>query len=186
MKFENLETAIVRELESRHLIISCAESFTGGMIASRLINVPGASNVLKESLITYCDEAKMNRLFVNPETIAAHSAVSRECVEEMAEGIIRATGCDVGVASTGYAGSNANADSIASAAPVDIADFNANADSVANAAPDGEKDGHIFLAVSFRGQTNVLEMHLNYDRNTVRKIATEHALKLVSKMLEDF
>lgn len=152
---EDIEDVVVRELDEKHLTISCAESFTGGMIASRLINVAGASNVLKESLVTYCDEAKMNRLFVNPETIAKYSAVSRECVTEMAEGVIRATGCDVGVATTGYAG------------------------------PDGEEAGHVFFAVSFRRQTVVKEMHLGFDRNLVREAGTIRALALVHQILKN-
>lgn len=154
-ELEEIENVVVRELTEKHLYISCAESFTGGMIASRLINVAGASNVLKESLVTYCDEAKMNRLFVNPETIEKHSAVSKECVEEMAEGIIRATGCDVGVATTGYAG------------------------------PIGVEAGHVFIAVCFHGNTTVKEMHLGHDRNLVRKTATIRALELVHQILKD-
>lgn len=152
---DDIEDVVVRDLEEKHLYISCAESFTGGMVASRLINVSGASNVLKESLVTYCDEAKMNRLFVDPETIKKHSAVSFECAKEMAEGVIRATGCDVGVATTGYAG------------------------------PDGEEAGHIFFAVSFKGKTVVKEMNLAFDRNLVREAAVIRVLALVHQILKD-
>ena len=114
-----------------------------------------ASNVLKESLVTYCDEAKMNRLFVDPETIKKHSAVSFECAKEMAEGVIRATGCDVGVATTGYAG------------------------------PDGEEAGHIFFAVSFKDKTVVKEMNLAFDRNLVREAAVIRVLALVHQILKE-
>ena len=152
---DDIEDVVVRDLEQKHLHISCAESFTGGMVASRLINVAGASDVLKESLVTYCDEAKINRLFVNPDTIQQYSAVSRECAQEMAEGIIRATGCDVGIATTGYAG------------------------------PDGEDAGHVFFAVSFQGKTIVKEMHLGFERNLVREAATIRVLALVHQMLKD-
>ncbi len=152
---DEIEDVVVRDLETKHLYLSCAESFTGGMVSARLINVPGASNVLKESFVTYCDEAKIERLFVDPETIKKYGAVSLECVREMAEGVKRATGCDVGVATTGYAG------------------------------PDGEEAGHIFFAVSFRGKTIVKEMHLGYDRNLVREAATIRVLALVHQILKD-
>lgn len=152
---DDIEDVVVRDLEQKHLHISCAESFTGGMVASRLINVAGASDVLKESLVTYCDEAKINRLFVNPDTIQQYSAVSSECAQEMAEGIIRATGSDVGIATTGYAG------------------------------PDGEDAGHVFFAVSFQGKTIVKEMHLGFERNLVREAATIRVLALVHQILKD-
>lgn len=153
---EDIEDVVVNDLEKNHLTISCAESFTGGMVASRLINVAGASNVLKESMITYCDEAKISRLQVDPETIEKYSAVSKECAQEMAQGIIKATGCDVGIATTGYAG------------------------------PEGEDAGHVFFAVSFRGNTIVKEMHLGFERNLVREAATIRVLALVHQILKVF
>ncbi|WP_330642862.1 CinA family protein, partial [Anaerostipes caccae] len=97
---ETLEEVVVKMLESRGDKIACAESCTGGLLAGRLINVPGASNVLEESFITYSNEAKKKYLGVKEDTLKAHGAVSEETAREMAEGVLRASGADIGVGIT--------------------------------------------------------------------------------------
>jgi nicotinamide-nucleotide amidase len=101
---EDIEAVIVRELTARKQTLALAESCTGGCIAHRITNVPGASAVLIAGLVTYANEAKVKFVGVRPETLAAHGAVSEPVVREMAEGARRETGADYGIAVTGIAG----------------------------------------------------------------------------------
>ena len=101
---ENQETALVRLLNDKGLKISMAESCTGGLLAKRITDVSGASNVLEISFVTYANEAKEKYLGVKRETLAAHGAVSSEVSIEMAEGVRRVSGADIGVGITGIAG----------------------------------------------------------------------------------
>ena len=101
---EDIEAVIVRELAARKQTLAIAESCTGGCIAHRITNVPGASVVLIAGLVTYANEAKIKFVGVLPETLAAHGAVSEAVVREMAEGARRETGADFGIAVTGIAG----------------------------------------------------------------------------------
>ena len=94
---ENLEDKIVKRLAENHLSIAAAESCTGGLVAATLINVPGASDVLEESYITYSDAVKHKVLGVSEETLQKHTAVSKEVAEEMVRGVTK-------VAVTGIAG----------------------------------------------------------------------------------
>lgn len=101
---EPLEDAVAKLLLSRKLKISTAESCTGGMIASRLINYPGISDVFIEGIVCYSNESKMKRLGVRRETLESYGAVSRETAEEMALGSAREAGADVSISVTGIAG----------------------------------------------------------------------------------
>lgn len=101
---ESLEEALVSLLKKKGKKIAMAESITGGLLAATLINVPGASAVLEESFVTYSNEAKHKRLGVKEETLLSCGAVSEETAKEMAEGVCRASGADVGIAVTGIAG----------------------------------------------------------------------------------
>lgn len=98
------EEELVRVLREKKWIISSAESCTGGMIASAIVNVAGASEVFKESFVTYANEAKEKYLNVRCETIETYGVVSEETVREMAEGCARATGADVTIVTSGVAG----------------------------------------------------------------------------------
>lgn len=84
--------------------VSFAESCTGGMLTSKLVDLPGASNVLDESHVTYANAAKVQVLGVNTDTLDQFGAVSAECAAEMAEGVRRISGADYGVSVTGIAG----------------------------------------------------------------------------------
>ncbi len=84
--------------------IAVAESCTGGLIAHRLTNVAGVSDVLCETLVTYSNESKIRRLGVPRELIVRHGAVSEEVARAMALGVARTSGADLGVAVTGIAG----------------------------------------------------------------------------------
>lgn len=100
----NLETVVVRELAGKGLTLATAESCTGGLIASRLTDVPGASEVLTHGFVTYANEAKESALGVKSESLASHGAVSEEVCREMAEGALRASGAALAISVTGIAG----------------------------------------------------------------------------------
>jgi nicotinamide-nucleotide amidase len=99
-----MEDVVGRILTERHLTLAVAESCTGGMIGHRITNVPGASNYLRADLVTYSNESKVQLLGVSEETLKQHGAVSEQCVLEMAAGVRRVTGADIGLATSGIAG----------------------------------------------------------------------------------
>lgn len=99
-----LEMAVAKLLSEHHLTVTTAESCTGGLLAGRLINVPGISENLKEGYITYSNEAKEKLLGVSHETLEKYGAVSEETVLEMAEGGAKAANADICVSISGIAG----------------------------------------------------------------------------------
>ena len=101
---ESLAQVVIKMLKEQGKYISFAESCTGGMLASILVDVPGASHVLKESFITYSNDSKINRLNVKKSTLEKYGAVSSQTAEEMAKGMYEAADCDIAVAVTGIAG----------------------------------------------------------------------------------
>jgi nicotinamide-nucleotide amidase len=101
---DSLEAVIIRLLTERKKTLALAESCTGGGIANRLTNVPGASAVFLAGWVTYSNEAKESLLGVSAETLAAHGAVSEAIAREMAEGARRRTGADYAISVTGIAG----------------------------------------------------------------------------------
>ena len=101
---ETLEAVVVRLLKERNLTITTAESCTGGLLAGRLINVPGASDCFREGFITYSNKAKRKYLDVEKSTLKKYGAVSKETVKEMAKGGIFATDSDICIAVSGLAG----------------------------------------------------------------------------------
>ena len=101
---ETLEMAVVRLLKKYDLTVATAESCTGGLVAGRIVNVPGASDVFREGFITYSNKAKRKHLDVSMNTIKKYGAVSKETAREMAVGGVFATDSDICVAITGLAG----------------------------------------------------------------------------------
>lgn len=99
-----LEMAVADLLKKYNLTAATAESCTGGLLAGRLINVPGISANFKEGYITYSNEAKEKLLEVSKDTLKKYGAVSHETAEEMAAGGAEAANADVCVAVTGIAG----------------------------------------------------------------------------------
>lgn len=101
---ETLETHLIALLKEKQLHLVTAESLTGGLIASTLINVPGASDVVNESYITYSNEAKERILHVKEETLKTYGAVSEQTAYEMAKGAYEVADANVSIAVTGIAG----------------------------------------------------------------------------------
>lgn len=100
----NFEEQICKNLIKSNITISTAESCTGGLIASKLINCSGISNILKESYITYSNDSKINTLGVKKETIEKYTEYSLEVAKEMAYGVAKLTNSDMGLSTTGIAG----------------------------------------------------------------------------------
>lgn len=101
---ETIEQKIAEKLIAKNLTIAVAESCTGGLISSRLTDISGSSQYMMQGMITYSNEAKMKLLGVKTETLEKYGAVSQETALEMAEGVRRNSGCDIGISTTGIAG----------------------------------------------------------------------------------
>ena len=101
---EDYSQVVGKLLIERGLSISCAESCTGGMFAAALTDIPGISTVFDRGLVTYSNQAKIDELGVKPETLEKHGAVSKETALEMAAGVKRVSGSDIGISVTGIAG----------------------------------------------------------------------------------
>ncbi len=84
--------------------LATAESCTGGLLASKLTDVPGSSNYFVGGVIAYSNQVKIKILNVKKETIEKYGAVSKECAEEMVKGVTEIFGVDVGISTTGIAG----------------------------------------------------------------------------------
>lgn len=92
------------KLQEKNLKISFAESCTGGALVSALVSIPGASNILEESYVTYSEKAKVNILGVKQSTLDEYTVYSKEVAQEMCEGLYEKTKSDVCVSITGQAG----------------------------------------------------------------------------------
>jgi nicotinamide-nucleotide amidase len=101
---DRMEDAVASLLAGRRATVAVAESCTGGLIAAKLVNVPGISDFLLEGVVAYSNESKVRTLGVPADLIQSHGAVSEPVVRAMAEGIRRQSGADYALAVTGIAG----------------------------------------------------------------------------------
>ena len=154
---ETLETVIVRLLTERKHTLALAESCTGGGLANRLTNIPGASAVLLASLVTYANETKQKFLGVRAETLAAHGAVSEAVAREMADGARRETGADFALSITGIAGPGGGSE----AKPV----------------------GTVFIGFASKGETIVLKQFNPFDRETFKYVTGTQALEILRRKI---
>jgi len=105
-----IEDTVAAMLIEKGMTIAAAESCTGGLLSGKLINYPGVSSAFMEGAVTYSNESKMRRLGVKEETLEKYGAVSPEVAEEMAQGIAKASGTDIGISTTGIAGPDGGTD----------------------------------------------------------------------------
>ncbi|MDB6135883.1 MAG: CinA-like protein [Verrucomicrobiales bacterium] len=154
-----LEHTVVDLLTRMGQTVSTAESCTGGLVAHRLTNVPGASAVFPRGYVTYANDAKTDILGVPMELLANHGAVSAEVCAAMAEGCRAAADTDHALALTGIAGPGGGSD----VKPV----------------------GTVFIGLASRGHGQpVVEHHIfNVERETFKQLASQIALDLLRRRL---
>lgn len=97
-------TELLAALRERHLMIAVAESLTGGLVTSALVDVPGASLVLRGGVVAYATDLKGTLLDVDRDLLAARGAVDPDVAAAMARGVAQLLGADMGIATTGVAG----------------------------------------------------------------------------------
>ncbi|MBD5466510.1 MAG: competence/damage-inducible protein A [Lachnospiraceae bacterium] len=148
-----LEKAVVDLLLANHLTVATTESCTGGLLAARLINVPGVSEVFKAGYVTYSNKAKRKLVGVKKSTLLKYGPVSDVVAKEMAKGAAIFTKADVTISVTGIAG------------------------------PDGgtkEKPvGLVYIACNVKGNLEVKEYHFSGSREKIRQSSVASALTLL-------
>jgi len=158
MTGEALENKVVELLAEKNFRVTTAESCTGGLLAGRIVNVSGASDVFYEGYITYSNEAKERLLGVAGETLNTYGAVSEQTAREMAAGAAEKAVSDAALATTGIAG------------------------------PDGgskEKPvGLIYIGCYLAGEVTVKEFRFQGSRRENRENAVEQALMMLKERLE--
>ncbi|MBI3849501.1 MAG: competence/damage-inducible protein A [Verrucomicrobia bacterium] len=154
---DELEQVIIQRLTEQKETLSLAESCTGGHLANRLTNVPGASEAFLAGLVTYSNEAKIRLLGVRPETLAQHGAVSEATAREMAEGARQRNQTDYAIAVTGIAGPGGGTD----AKPV----------------------GTVFIALATPRTTTVAQLLNRYDRETFKQVTSQQALEMLRRTM---
>ncbi len=154
---ETLVSSVMKALIDRGMTVSTAESCTGGMVASRLIDYPGASQAFITGMVTYTNESKARLLGVEEEVLEKYGAVSSQTAEQMCKGIAEKCGTDVGISTTGIAG------------------------------PDGgtaEKPvGLVYIGVYIKGKAVTKRLKLSGDRNKIRNAAAAAAIELLRQQL---
>lgn len=156
---ETLEMAVVRLLKKLELTVTTAESCTGGMLAARLVNVPGVSDVFREGFITYANKSKRKILDVSKSTLKKYGAVSEQTAKEMATGGVFATDADVCIAITGLAG------------------------------PDGGSEekpvGLVYIACYLKDKVRVEKYQFKGNREKIREQSVVKALDLLRRSILD-
>ncbi len=158
----SLEALAVALLREKKKTIAVAESCTGGLIASRLTGVPGCSAVFGTGVVSYSWDCKKQLLGVSSDTLETYGAVSAETAREMANGVRRQAGADIGVATTGEAGPQA---------------------------AENQPVGTVFVALADAKRTWVKELHLDaerMDRDAIRRAAAGSALDLTRRYLQAY
>jgi len=156
---ESLEEVVARELAKRKMTLATAESCTGGLLAARITDIAGASDVFHMGVVTYANEIKTLLLDVPEETLKQYGAVSEQTARAMAEGVRRKSGSTLGVGVTGIAGPGGGTDE----KPV----------------------GLIYIALSDGERTSVRKMNGNSmkGREYLRYLAVSNALDMVRRSL---
>lgn len=150
---KTLEEAVIDLLKEKDLKLSLAESLTGGMIAQRIVNVSGASDVFGYGFVTYSNKAKHKCLGVKKSTLKEKGAVSAKCAREMAKGACKESGADISISVTGLAGPGGGTKET----PV----------------------GTVFMGCCYEGRTIAKEFHFTGNRMRIREQTTAHALAML-------
>jgi nicotinamide-nucleotide amidase len=155
---ESLEKRIVEELRKSKRTLATAESCTGGLVAHRITNVPGSSEIFLEGYVTYSNEAKSRSVNVSAELIETMGAVSEPVACAMAEGARLTTGADFGIGITGIAGPGGGTET----KPV----------------------GTVFIALAHEGEKTLCRReYFPSDRETFKQLASQTALDMLRRRL---
>jgi nicotinamide-nucleotide amidase len=154
---ETLEEVIVKLLVQRNQTVAVAESCTGGLLANRITNVPGASAVFSAGYVCYANQAKIDMLDVDPQLIEKHGAVSEQVACVLAEHAHACARSDYALATTGVAGPSGGSPE----KPV----------------------GTVYVALAASGKTIAKKFFFPTDRETFKQIATQAALELLRRRL---
>ena len=154
---ESLEEVIVKLLAQRNQTLAVAESCTGGLLADRITNVPGASAVFLAGYVCYANQAKIGMLNVDPQLIENHGAVSEQVARVLAEHARACAKSDYALATTGVAGPGGGSPE----KPV----------------------GTVYVALAAPGETIAKKFFFPTDRETFKQIVTEAALELLRRKL---
>ena len=157
---ECIEESVIKLLREKGMTFSAAESCTGGDVARRFTDMPGASAFLKGGVVTYTNEAKAKLLGIDPALIEEKGAVSYEVAKAMAENVRTLLGTDIGVGVTGLAG------------------------------PDGDgvhEVGTVFVSLAVEGETFVKELHMGAmrTRSFIRRMAGNHIYDMMRRWLSE-
>lgn len=151
---DSIEQVVVNRLIEQQKTLALAESCTGGLLANRITNVPGASHILLEGFVTYSNDAKIRSVDVSEDLITTHGAVSEPVARAMAEGAAIKTGADFGIGITGIAGPSGGTP--------------------------GKPTGTVFVALNERGvQTQCQKGLFPTDRETFKQLASQAALDML-------
>jgi nicotinamide-nucleotide amidase len=154
-----LEELVVHRLAALGKTLATAESCTGGGLANKITNIPGASEVFLEGFVTYSNEAKTTALGIPADLIRQHGAVSEPVARAMAEGAMREAGTDFGLSTTGIAGPGGGTPE----KPV----------------------GTVFIALSIRGgETRVAKHFYPTDRATFKDLTAQTALDMLRAAIQ--
>ncbi|MBE6033935.1 MAG: CinA family protein [Clostridiales bacterium] len=154
----HLPLLVGKMLIEKNISISCAESCTGGMFAQNLTDIPGISAVFDRGIVTYSNNAKMEELGVQRETLEKYGAVSRQTAVEMAEGVRRVARSKIGVSVTGVAGPGG-----------------------------GTKDkpvGLVYVCAVFEQKILCKELRLNGDRKSNRTVSMLTMFDIIKELIE--
>ena len=155
---ETLEQRVVAMLTAHGKTVATAESCTGGLVSSRLTGVSGSSRVFGTGVVSYSWDCKQNLLQVPHETLQREGAVSAVVAGQMARGVRQTATADIGVSVTGEAGPN----------------------------PAEKPVGTVFIALADAKRTWVCELHLEGERESIRRQAANHVLFLLYRYLEAY
>lgn len=145
-------------LANKRLKVACAESCTGGLLASYLTAKPGSSEWIEMSFVTYSNEAKQQLLNVSSKTLELHGAVSKETVIEMAQGVIKQAHCDLALSISGIAGPSGGTPQ----KPV----------------------GTVWFGCAYRNNIIAHQQYFSGDRQQIRLQAVDYALKMLTEMIK--
>ncbi len=154
---QTLEEVVAKLLVERELTLATAESCTGGLIASRLTNIPGSSAFFDRGIVSYSNGAKVELLNVDEDTINTYGAVSPQVAEQMAKGVRQSCGADLGLAVTGIMGPGG--------------------------ATVNKPVGLVYIALADEENCIVKEFHFGNDRLTNKDKTSQRALDMLRRHL---